>query len=587
MKIHRVEEPEDCRAAAERIESAPVLGLDTETTGFTPRVGEISLLQIAITPEEVYVFDVRRLREKGAELTFVERALASDQVVVMQNAKFDLAFLEKLIGHRVLVKNLNDTMLASILLAFGDKTQRHSLGVISERELGEPIDKSLQSSDFSVRTFSEEQIAYAADDAARLLRIREVQGEKISSAGLRRCARLEFDAVQALVEMETTGMYIDTASWDRRTIKQRARHTELDAELKAAIAPVWPVMLLWGEPDINLASPSQLKQALNLLGIPVESTDEDDLKLFKRTHPLMETVLEYRYLETALKKFGENYSRFIDPTTHRVHASYRQIEAPTGRMSCTDPNLMQVPARGPYRSSFTAEREGGKIITADYSQIELRIMAQLSGDRLMTEAFVAGEDLHNKTAHLVLGEPLENPDKDRRVVAKNLNFGTAYGTSPGTFANLAGTTESEAETLIKTFWRTYAGLDAYLREQGRIAQETGVMKTASGRTGRLKLDMSIRSNQGRANRLGRNFSIQGTGADIVKTALYFLRKRSIVEDLDLRLINVVHDEIVCESYGNHEYNAEVVREEMISAAAVYLETIPVLVDVRLADCWSK
>lgn len=587
INITYIETPDKILAAVEKIERTPVVGIDTETTGFTVRVAEIALLQIAVDPENVFVFNALKLKEAGTDFSFVKRLLISDQVVVMQNAKFDIPFLEKLIGERVPVKNLNDTMLSSILLAFGDKTQRHSLAVISERELNETIDKTLQKSDFSTGTYSRKQIEYAADDASRVLRIREKQLVKIAEASLKRCARLEFDAVAALAGMETTGMYLDTDIWMERSNRQREIHERLDAEIKGVIGLKWPVQLLWGEPSINLASPIQLKEALHLMGIMVESTDEDDLRLLEHKHPVMTKILEYRDVETARKKFGETYLRFVDEVTGRVHASFRQIEAPTGRMSCTNPNLMQLPARGPYRQAFRAQREGGKILTADYSQIELRVMARMSGDELMTQAFINDEDLHNKTAHLVLGEPLDNPDKQRRVVAKNLNFGTAYGTSPATFGRLAGVSTREAEVLIATFWKTYSGLDRYLRHQGQIAEHTGIMKTASGRTGKLLLDMEDRKNVGRANRLGRNFSIQGTGADIVKTALARFRNASITENLDAHLVNVVHDEIVVESYGDHEYNAHVLEREMNAAGEVFLEHIPCKVDIRIKDHWSK
>lgn len=587
MKINYITEINQMDSAIDAIGQTPVLGIDTETTGYTTRGGDVSLLQIATSPEEVYVFNVLKLKDQGASLDFLYTLLAGEKIKVFQNAKFDLQFIQKMLGKRLRVKNLNDTMLSSILLAFGDKRQRHSLSVISERELGRKVDKSLQSSDFSGPDFSEDQLNYAAMDAGVLLEIREKQAEKITAEGLRRCARLEFDAVTALAEMEYHGIYLDEEIWMDRSRKTKENYVRVEDEIWAMVKDKWPLQGLFGQPSINLASPQQVKELLHRIGVMAPDTDEDTLKEFESEHPVISKLLEFRDYETSGKKFGETYLRFVDPVTRAIHASFRQIEAPTGRMSCTQPNLMQLPSTGPYREAFTARYPGGKIITADYSQIEIRIMANRSGDPILREAFLNDEDLHNKTAHLVLGEPLDNPNKQRRVVAKNLNFGTAYGAAAKTFARLAKVTEREAQKLLDDYWSVYKVLGTYLTQQGNIAVHSGIMKTASGRKGKLLLDMQDPINRSKASRLGRNFGIQGTGADIIKTALYRFRENVLDRGLDAYLVNVVHDEIVVEANSDAEEVAQCLNESMIDAASTYLGDIPCKVDIRIADHWTK
>ncbi len=587
MNINYIRTREGLAAAVPDIMKTTVVGIDSETSGFTTRVADMTLLQIAVNPEEVHVLNIIELLDWGASFDWLYDLLASDQIKVFQNAKFDLQFLQKLLQRRLRVKNLNDTMLASILLAFGDKRQRHGLGVIAQRELGEYVDKGLQKSDFSGPHFSEEQIQYAAHDAAIPLKIRDKQLTKVSESGLKRCARLEFDAVAVLAEMEFKGIYVDQAEWMERARHQQQEFYRLETEIKEMVGPYCEVQLLWGEPSINLSSPLQLKNVLHRMGVMIPDTDEDTLKLFEKKHPVMEKILEFREVETARKKFGENYARFFDPHTGRIHGSFRQIEAPTGRMSCTDPNLMQVPTKGDYRKAFKSQVPGGKIITADYSQIELRVMAKMSGDKELTRAFLNDEDLHNKTTHLVLGEPLDNPNPAKRKIGKFLNFGTAYGTSPETFAGLAGITKRQAEVVLRDYWKVYYGLDSYMKRMGNLAVSTGIMKTASGRTGKLLLDMEDPKMRGRANRLGRNFSIQGTGADILKTALYRVREDFLDMGLDAYVVNAVHDEIVVEAFSDAETVAHVLEEAMNEAAKVYLEEVPCKVDIRVRDHWSK
>lgn len=565
------------------------LGVDTETTGFDALSEEMTLLQVAYKPGHSYVFNVRELNDPN-DFEWVVDLLGSERVTCFQNAKFDLQFLRYFFGRPFNVENLYDTYIISQLEARGDKRVRHNLGEIAMRELGLSLDKSLQKSDFGTTTFSEEQLMYAGRDAEVLLSIRDSQKVKLTSYGLEGVARLECDAVAALADTEYDGFYLDPVEWTNRAAGQQARHTILEKEVYELIAPATQVIDLFGDPVINLDSPQQLGPALRNLGIKIgESTDEAALTAFKGRHPIIEVLLEYREMANALKKYGLDYLNFINPVDGRLHATFNQIEAPSGRMSVRKPALQTVPAEKLYRQNFKAQH-GGKLITADYSQVELRIMAKTSGDPVLTQAYMDGEDLHNVTAVKVLGEPADNINPDRRRIAKNANFGTAYGVSAAGFAVTAGITERAAEQVLRAFWMTYSVLGNYLRQQASLAADHGRCYTMSGRSAVLFVDQDDKQKVAAARRLGRNFGIQGTGADILKLALYLFRKERVRLSLSAKIVNIVHDEIVVETEGDQgyaEYVAGILKATMVTAGTHYLNPIPCEVSIKIGDVWTK
>lgn len=583
MKTHFINNEKDFTPAVEKVMSADVLGIDSETTGYTTREGDMRLLSVAPSAEESYVFDVREL--PNCNFSFLPDLFADEtKIKILQNAKFDLQFFYKFIGELFPVEGLNDTMLISTLLARGDKNLRHSLKEIAARELNRTIEKDLQSSDFS-REISDAQIQYAGSDATILHEIRDAQRARVDTLNLRRVCRIECDATATIADAEYKGIYLDTDSWNERATSQTRLYEELrEAILKTASASA-PQTDLFGMATINLNSPKQVLDMFRDAGIRLSDTDEDTLVKYRDKHELVDAFLKYRKLETSLKKFGTKYLRFVDPVTQRIHASFRQIEAASGRMSCGSPNLQQIPSGDTYRSSFRAER--GVLIKADYSQVELRIMARRSGDPVMTQVFQNNEDMHNVTAHRVLGEPLENPAKAQRKLAKNLNFGTGYGCSPGTFACIAGIPVEEAEFVMSEYWKVYRVLKQYQDEQARLAASTGIVYTMSGRTAAMEpVSRENWTQRGQLERFGRNFGIQGTGADILKTALYRLRRRVNLEKFPMTVVNIVHDEIVCECDGDPEVGARIVKEEMESAGQEYLEHIPCVVDVEYKKSWG-
>src|ERR1043165_6543391 len=241
---------------------------------------------------------------------------------------------------------------------------------------------------------------------------------------------------------------------------------------------------LFGPPraNINLDSQQQVSEAIERLGIPLpDSTRNWKLQPLALQYPVVAKLLEYRTMQKALTSYGQNMIEFINPKTGRLHADFRQIGAPTGRFACTNPNIQQVPHALEYRRCFMGHPAGLQLIIADYSQIELRILAEFSGDRGFIEAFNSGADLHRVTASQVFNAELDQVTKDQRDFAKRLNFGVVYGIGAQRFALMTGLSVSDAENVLRRYFGTYRELDTYLREAANRAVSERQARTASGR----------------------------------------------------------------------------------------------------------
>ncbi|HET9479212.1 MAG TPA: DNA polymerase, partial [Pyrinomonadaceae bacterium] len=331
----------------------------------------------------------------------------------------------------------------------------------------------------------------------------------------------------------------------------------------------------------------QLTQALNRLGIPLpDSTRNWKLPPLAAQYPIIGTLLEYRTVQKALTSYGENRIELINPMTKRLHADFRQIGAPTGRFACTNPNIQQVPHAVEYRRCFSGYPDGRKLIIADYSQIELRILAEFSGDRGFIEAFNSGADLHRVTASQVFNAALDQVTKEQRDFAKRLNFGVVYGIGAQRFAMMTGMNQPDAENVLRRYFGTYRQLDAYLREAANRAVSDRHARTASGRLVRFRYDENDRQQISMTQRNGKNTPIQGTSADILKRALRLMKEE--LGETSARVVNIIHDEIVVEAdAGEAESVAEKVERVMCAAGEEYLKTVPVKVETEIADEWVK
>jgi DNA polymerase I len=589
-----IKTPEDLRKAVESLSAHQAIGLDTETTELDPYLGRMRLIQLA-TPSAVHIIDLDafgdrsngNLRESHALAPLRTLLSAHRPVKIAHNAKFDAKFIKHTLG--VDIGGVFDTLLASQLIGAGDIEERHGLDTVASRYLNELVDKTERLSNWDFE-LSEAQLEYAARDAAVLLPLREKLIDRLKADGLVRVAQLEFECIMPVADIELAGFYMHKDRWLEQLAVVEKRRAELAEELQQVLAEESLQGSLFGGPeraDINLDSHQQLTQALERLGIPVpESTRNWKLQPLALEYPVIGTLLEYRTVQKALTSYGQNMIELINPATGRLHADFRQIGAPTGRFSCTNPNIQQVPHAPEYRRCFSGHPAGRKLVIADYSQIELRILAEFSGDPGFIEAFNSGADLHRVTAAQVFNVPLDQVSKDQRDFAKRLNFGVVYGIGAQRFAMMTGLSVAEADNVLRKYFATYRGLDSYLREAANRAVNDRQARTASGRLVRFRYDENDRQQISMTQRNGKNTPIQGTSADILKRALRLLKDE--LRQTTARIVNIIHDEIVVEADANQAAEiAQKVERAMCAAGEEYLRTVPVKVETEIADEWVK
>jgi DNA polymerase I-like protein with 3'-5' exonuclease and polymerase domains len=581
---------EDLRLAVNELSNRVAIGLDTETTELDPYLGRLRLIQLA-APDAVYIVDLNRFADgdlkQGEALAPLRQLLTSPRPIkIAHNAKFDAKFLKYNLG--VDLVGVFDTLLASQLVSAGDIEERHGLAAITERYLNETVDKSERLSNWEFE-LSEAQLEYAARDAAVLLPLRDKLIERIKALDLIQCAQLEFECLMPVVDIELNGFYMNKHRWlEQLSVVEKTRG-ELANELQEMLGEGVAQASLFGPPraNINLDSQQQVTESLTRLGIPLpDSTRNWKLQPLAAEYPVVAKLLEYRTMQKALTSYGQNMVELINPKTGRLHADFRQIGAPTGRFACTNPNIQQVPHAVEYRRCFTGHPEGRRLVIADYSQIELRILAEFSGDQAFVDAFRSGADLHRVTAAQVFGVEQDQVTPDQRSFAKGLNFGVVYGIGAQRFSIMTGLSVTEAENVLRRYFATYRRLDSYLRESASRAVSDKQARTASGRLVKFNFDPSDRQQVSMTQRNGKNAPIQGTSADILKRALRLLNDD--LRGTSGRIVNIIHDEIVVEvDEGEAEEVAKKVERAMCSAGEEYVQTVPVKVEFHIATEWAK
>ncbi|MDT5060723.1 MAG: polymerase [Acidobacteriota bacterium] len=583
--------PEELRSTVEELKQHAAVGFDTETTTLDPYRGRLRLIQLAAA-DGVRIIDLNLfangdLKKSEALAPLRELLAAPRPVKIAHNAKFDAKWTKHTLG--VELGGLFDTLLASQIISAGDTEERHSLEAVASRYLGETVDKAEQLSDWSGE-LSESQLEYAARDTSVLPALREKQIERLKADALLRCAQLEFECVLPVASLELAGIYLDKERWREQLAVVEKKRAELAEQLQEMLAEESMQGSLFGGPtriDINIDSHVQLTRALKRIGITdlPDSTRNWKLQPLAEKHPEIKTLLEYRTVQKALTSYGENILNEINPVTGRIHADFRQIGAPTGRFSCNNPNVQQVPHAIEYRRCFRAP-EGRKLVIADYSQIELRILADFTGDQGFVDAFNSGADLHKVTAAQVFSVPLEQVTKEQRDFAKRLNFGVVYGIGAQRFSMMTGLSLTQAEDLLRRYFATYRQLDAWLRDAAQRAVRERTARTASGRLARFRFDPEDRQAISLAQRNGKNTPVQGSSADILKRALRLLHDE--LRDTTACIVNIVHDEIVVEAdVDETEAIAKKVEDAMCKAGEEYVKKVPVKVETEISDEWVK
>ncbi len=511
--------------------------------------------------------------------------------LVGQHIKYDINVLR---NHGIeLVNVAHDTMLQSYVI---DSTAtRHDMDSLARKYLGVSTVKfeDIAGKGKKQLTFNQIELEaashYAAEDADITLRLHEVLWPKLVAEPVLKSLyeTIEIPALLVLSHIEYTGVRIDADMLAKQgaILAKTIEQVKLDAYADAGR-------------EFNLGSPKQIgeiffdeKQFPIIRKTPKgqPSTAEDVLEQLALDYPLPKLILQHRSLTKLMSTYIEKLPLQINPATHRVHTSYNQAVASTGRLSSTDPNLQNIPVRTEegrrIREAFIAE-DGYRLLAADYSQIELRIMAHLSGDEGLVKAFEQGLDVHKATAAEVFGVPLEAVEPDQRRSAKAINFGLIYGMSAFGLAKQLDIGRGEAQTYINLYFERYPGVKRYMDETRALAKEQGYVETVFGR--RLYLpDINARNAQMRnyAERTAINAPMQGTAADIIKRAMIdvddWLRK----DRVDARIIMQVHDELVLEvKAGELESVGEQVQTLMIGAADL---RVPLEVDVGIGNSWEE
>ena len=528
--------------------SRPYLGMDLETTGLDPHTSKPRLLSLAGGGLFVVV-DLFRVPLKAFAPLFGKEG----PLLVGHNLKFDLTFLLEAEVWQGSGKRLWDVGLAHQVL----HAQAHMPAL---KDLV-PMDKTLQTSDWN-GPLSKEQIVYSALDAAVPLSLYQEQRERAQNLGLEEVLEVEHRALPTVAWMELMGVPFEPVLWEEAARKAEEEVGRLLSELPSGV---------------NWNSPGQVLRYLKELGLPLENTREESLAEYC-DHPLVAQLLAYREATKQVNTYGKAWAKYLNPATERIHPSWQQIGAATGRMACRKPNLQQVPRNPVLRRAFRP-KEGRVILKADFSQIELRIAAVIAGERRMLQALEEGVDLHSLTAAQVLGKAPETITKEDRQLAKALNFGLLYGLGTeglrryAKSAYGASLTLEEAERLRQTFFQTYPDLKHWHRSQPEGEVE---VRTLLGRR---------RITDRYTEKL--NTPVQGTGADGLKLTLAMLwENRHRLKGAFPVL--AVHDELLVESVEETaKENLEILTELMRKAMEEVLrKQVPVEVEGGIYEDWG-
>jgi DNA polymerase-1 len=575
-----ISDPRDLPHALAPLMHAPVLAVDTETTGLDPLTHHVRLLQLAIPGWPVMVLDLWHIPEDAREP--LRRLLAGPVLKVFHNAKFDLQFLQQ--AGLPVQGPCFDTMLASQLLDAGLHSRHHSLADLVEHFLGEQLAKDEQSSDWSQDPLTPAQLAYAATDAAILLRLREALLPQLEQAGLMEVVQLECASLPAVAEMEWTGIGVDQQKLGALRQQLETETHQAAGRLRDLLQPMSATgqgtLFTTTEAVLNLDSPAQVLAALQALGIPVSNTRRGTLTPLAETSPVVRALLEYRRCSKALT-FATSLPGHVHPHTGRIHAHYWQLGAATGRFSCSHPNLQQIPRTTAFRRGFIAP-PGYRLVIADYSQIELRVMAELSRDPRMLAAYQAGEDLHTLTAALLLDKSMDQVTRGERQSAKAVNFGLIYAMGAEGLQSYAQhsygvtLTLEEARSFRARFFAAYQGV-AEWQQQIREAMPLTESRTLSGRRRQWAEPPRIAALY--------NTPVQGGAADIIKRALGLLPQA--LQGTGAILVGTIHDEILVEAPDDRAPEvAHLLKTTMEQAGQTYLSRVPVVADVRIASSWA-
>ncbi|HXM54687.1 MAG TPA: bifunctional 3'-5' exonuclease/DNA polymerase [Candidatus Dormibacteraeota bacterium] len=555
--------------------AAPALGLDTEGTGLDPFTSRLRLVQLA-AHDRVYVVDAFRLDART-----LQPALDHARRLVGHNLKFDYRMLMAA-GLRLpadIGRRTSDTMLAGLLLGAGIRGERYRLGDLTQRYLGIELDKTEQVSDWA-GNLTDEQLLYAARDAAVLLPLRARLRDELERAELGRVAAIESRTLPAMAWLEQTGAPLERTAWLALAEIAEERRRGLERELDALAPPDMPTLPLDGLDEVSArwSSPAQVLKVLEGRGVTLPNTRDETLREHHDDDPLIPVLLEHRDAAKRCGAFGREFLRHVHPVTGRVHVDYFQAGTAAGRMSARNPNLQQMPRDPAYRACVRAP-EGRVLVKADYAAIEMRVAAEIANDQRLIEAFDSGADVHRLTAASIMGRPQSEITKADRQAGKAAGFGLLFGMgaprlrSYAKFAYGVEMTDEEAVAYRERFFEMYVGLRRWHRSQPEGVVETRTL------AGRRRLGIENRTEK-------LNSPVQGSAADGLKLALGLLHETRD-EVPSAAPILAVHDEIVLEcDRQDAERAREWLERCMREGMGELLKRVPVEVEGQIGRDWS-
>ena len=568
---------------------------DTETTGIDPLTAELVGISFSWEKGKGFYVPIPENQEEAQAVVvkFLPFFNSEEIEKIGQNLKYDLKVLAK---YKVEVKGkIFDTMIAHYLI---NPDMRHNMDILSETYLQyspKPIEDLIGKKGKNQKTMREVSVEdvkeYAVEDADVTLQLKEFFDTELDATNTKKLfEEIEVPLVPVLAAMEMEGINLDVPFLK-----------SLSADLEADIQKLEDQIYENAGEKFNLASPKQLGDILfdklKIGGAKQKktktgqyATGEEVLSYLALTSPFVQDILDWRQLVKLKNTYVDALPNQVNEKTQRVHTDYMQTVAATGRLSSNNPNLQNIPIRTErgrqIRKAFIARDENYTLVSADYSQIELRIIAALSGEENMIKSFQNGEDIHASTAAKVFNVALEEVTREQRSHAKTVNFGIVYGVSAFGLSNQTSLSRAESKDLIDAYYVTYPRLKAYIQEQVEYARENGYVQTILGRRRYLKdINSQNAMVRGGAERNAVNAPIQGSAADIIKIAMINIQKRLIAENWKSKMLLQVHDELVFDVHNSElEKIQPMIKEEMESAVKL---DVPLIVDLGKGQNWLE
>ncbi|KAA3643747.1 MAG: DNA polymerase I [Bacteroidetes bacterium] len=589
---HLVDTAQKRKDLVETLKKANSICFDTETTGLDPLSAELVGIAFSIKKGEAYYVPISENQDEAKKEIQEFKSLFEDESkeLIAQNLKYDLAILKK---YDIELKGkFFDTMIAHYLL---EPDMKHNMDVLSENYLGyrpvsiETLIGKKGKNQGNMRDIAPaEVVEYAGEDADITFQLKEIFEKELVKNEVRKLFdEIEMPLISVLADMELEGINLDTKALAKFSI-----------ELGTDIEKLEKKIIELAGTSFNVDSPKQLGDILfNVLKIDEKakktktgqfSTSEDTLSKLADKHEIIPLVLDYRSLKKLKSTYVDSLPELVNPETKRIHTSYMQTVAATGRLSSNNPNLQNIPIRTEkgreIRKAFIPRNENYVLLAADYSQIELRIIAALSKDESMIQSFKNGDDIHAATASKVFEVPLAEVDREMRSKAKMVNFGIIYGISAFGLSQRLGIKRTEAKEIIDSYFEKYPSIKAYMDNSIAFAKEHNYVETIMKRRRYLK-DINGRNAimRGFAERNAINAPIQGSAADIIKIAMINIQKEFRAKKFQSKLLLQVHDELVFDAHKDElEEIKKIIKEKMEHAVDL---SVPLTVEMDSAENW--